>query len=375
MSSSIACSSFPALCVEPVNKKEIGGSLAGKKVDFAIAYSWAERARDITVIVLKILILPWGIIEGVRYLLGRVAMAMIYPAQSDLVKRYYTDFQAENTDQARLQVFQNLQAKQYAVKHLILEKRGVRYSALIAGHQDYLSNGNWALQAVGNGGTAEAYLKHYADIYKAKKQNVLIVNGPSVGRSQGTAVPSTIGDAQEVGICFLEEVIKAKSITIAGYSLGGAAVGQAILQHRFKKGIDYTVERNMTFDTLSNIVYSIVSRASQSSFLGYMAAGLIHFCGLQIDSVAASKKLQELNIQEIIIGATNYLSVRPTFSFRQEFISSTNTVSKTSELFRNDGVIPGEASLGNALVTQNITAHKSFIGLIGAVHSDEYQLV
>lgn len=172
-----------------------------------------------------------------------------------------------------------------------------------------------------------------------------------MGKSEGQATPRSMGDAQEVGISFIETTLKAKKIVIAGWFLGGASVGQAILQHRFKEDVKYLVVRQMSFDSVSNICGKVVGQISPR--LEWIVAKIVQFSGCEIDSVAASKKLQELNIQEVIVQAT-HKAVDPSHLVPEDF--------------KTDGVIINTASLGYALTQQGITDQKTFRCLPNAGH-------
>lgn len=342
MSSSVSCINFPALAISSqLNEEEIIGPLSSKKVDYSMPSTWQEKARAITLLVLKILILPWGLIEGVRYLLGRVAMMLLYPAQSALIKKIYSSFRAEYVDALRVKALQNLAKNGYAARHVVLEKAGVRYSGLLVAHSETINSGHWVLQAGGNTMLAEGSIEGLAHHYR----NVLIINGPSVGRSEGVALPAHMGDAQDVGLSFLEEVLKAKRIAFAGLSLGAAAQTKAIMQHTFKASCQYLMIRQMAFDTVSNVAYEFVKERKRSLFWGYLAAGIVHFCGLQIDSVEGSKRLRDLNIQEVVF----------------------QSCSDDTPSFQGDGIIAAPSTLGAALVARNISAE--IIPLINADHN------
>ncbi|HEV3270374.1 MAG TPA: hypothetical protein VGZ69_07005 [Candidatus Rhabdochlamydia sp.] len=130
-----------------------------------------------------------------------------------------------------------------------------------------------------------------------------MINGPCVGNSQGQATPKSMGDAQQVGISFLEKFVEAKNIVIAGRSLGGAAIGQAILQHEFKKDVNYLVVSQMSFDKASNICGKTISTLSPR--LGWFVEKLIQLVGCEMDAVAAAKKLQKLEIVQVVVQASN----------------------------------------------------------------------
>jgi len=261
--------------------------VAPAQIDFAVPgpqeTCW-KMAKKIVLLVLKIVIFPWGLYEGVKYLLGRIFMAIVYPAQFL--------YSVNELDAIRRRVapifYQNV-----VIRSVVLEKNGVRYSGLIFGRPENISNGKWAIQAVGNGTPIEHMMDdfEFLDFFMTSGYNFLLVNGPGVGRSEGPAAPDRIGDAQEVGISFLETALKAQKIVLAGHSLGGAAIGRAVLQHEFREDTDYLVIRTFTFDTLSHIAGRIA---------GCVGRGLVHWLGYEMDNVAASRKLQQLRIHEVV---------------------------------------------------------------------------
>lgn len=210
---------------------------------------------------------------------------------------------------------------------------------MVLGKKEGIENGKWIVQATGNCQPIE-YVVGCAELYSRIGFNALFINDPSVGRSGGHAIPQSLGEAQETGIRFLETALKAKQIAIAGFSLGGAMVGQAILQHRFRKDVDYLVIRQVTFDRTSNIAKKIMP------IFKSVAKHLVLWTGLEMDSIEASKKLQRLGIREVIIQAS------------KKAIDRTSVPNK--EDFETDGVIPARGSLGYRLVKEGVTYNKIF---------------
>jgi hypothetical protein len=129
-------------------------------------------------------------------------------------------------------------------------------------------------------------------------------------------------------------------------------MGQAILQHDFKKDVDYLVVRQMTFDTSSNICGKVIGRIFPS--LERRVAALVKWAGVEMDSVAASRKLQQLGITEVVVQASSR-EVKP------------GTIPAVTD-FKTDGPIIAEASLGYRLVKEGITDHKVFHCLPHADH-------
>lgn len=331
-------------CVHfPLETEIFAGPIpSNARVDFSTKpVTWQEKAIWITLLVLKIILLPWGLIEGIRFLIGRVAMMGFYPAQSTFLRnKFLPQLHPKRSDEWRQESFTYLQAHGFATRHVVLEQRGVRYSGVMAAHHGNMNNGKWMLYATGNAAFVESSLADVACHYRPSGFNILMVNGPSVGRSEGLAGPETLGDAQEVGISFLEEVINAQKIALVGLSLGGAAIAQAIVQHDFRGDIDYLVCRQMTFHSVSRVCGDYVKRFTKSSCLGAMAQGLIHFCGLEMNLTRASRKLVERGIHEIIMQATD-----------------------------DDGIVSKEASLAHQLRLEGVVANKLFIDIPDADHN------
>lgn len=343
----------------PSPQEEHSVSLRGRKVDFALPYDWKKQALRITLLVLKIIIIPWGLGEGLRYLVSRIVMSLVYPVQSSLAKKYRPEWQPSQVALAGQGALVELQRRGYEAKHVILEKQGIRYSGYEVAFSDSKNRDCWVLQAVGNSMTAENSLIGFVESYQGAGFNLLIVNGPSVGLSEGTATRETMGDAQEVALSYLEEVKRAKKIALSGFSLGSAALSEAILQHAFKKECHYAVIRQMTFSSLDLVVKDLVNKRMNSSWLGSAAAGLVSFSGLNMNNREASQKLQGLGIEEVVLQSTiSSLSNKPTVLLRPD-----------KALFVDDDVICGEASHGYYLAQQEMPKGITFIGLPRTSHN------
>ncbi len=275
-------------------------------------------------------IFPLLLYEAVRVLLQRLIMIFLYPAQSGCLKKMYKDLDPNELNKFRVQNGKEFEKLGYFLKEVTLERNGVRYDGLMIGKKDAIENGNWILQASGNRLPIEDSV-HCSQIYAQAGFNTLLINGPSVGRSEGHATPQSMGEAQETGLQFLETTIKAQKIALAGYSLGGAMMGQAIIQHEFQKDVKYLVIQQATFDRTSNIV-----KQKMPPILNKLAEQLIHWTGLEMDNVEASRKLADLGINEVIIQASDQVP------------QDEAKISKNN--FKTDGVIPAQGSLGYSLV-------------------------
>jgi hypothetical protein len=318
-------------------------------IDFSIskpAAGWDELAKKIAMIVLKVILFPWGIYELTKYFVQRIAMIPLYPAQSNLVKNHIApELSVERLNKERAATAKYLRQNGYIVRHVALEKDGTVYSGLLIGHKTTIHNGNWALQATGNAEPIEYSAENFAKAYCRLNFNTLLINGPGAGQSKGEANPKTMGEAQEIGMSFLETALKAKKMILGGRSLGGAALGRGVMQHDFKTDVSYLVVRQMTFDSVSNITKKLLSDRI-APWIGRLAKNLIKWSGCEMDSVEVSRHLQKLGIKEIIVQSTT------------RHVEAGEIPVK--ENFRSDGVIPGKASLGYRLIKEKITENKVF---------------
>lgn len=176
------------------------------------------------------------------------------------------------------------------VNPITLSKNGVNYEGfLVASDIKNLTNGDWVQVAGGNGSVAEESLNLLPGAFNGK--NILFINGPGVGRSSGVPTSYNMGAAQEAGLQFLEDVVKAKKILLYGLSLGGGAQAKAISMHTFKKDVGYMVWSDRTFDKLSNAASAMVTCLAKPAFF---------ILGIELDGVKGAKKLQELNIPHLV---------------------------------------------------------------------------
>lgn len=320
------------------------------KADFVVIDE-VSNLKTASSIALKVSLLPRTIHDAIKWVVQRGIMSKLYPAQNSLKKLIISKFQNGHLDEARAKVALEMKANNYVVRHINLQKNNVQYSAMLIGHQNTIENGQWVLQATGNDWPIEKVASKFAEKYYEVGYNLLMVNGPGVGRSEGAATPKSIGDAQEVGIRFLEEMIDAKKIIIAGYSLGGAAVGMAILEHNFAPNLDkrkYLVIRQMTFDRTSNIFRNYAHILYPK--LKPIVKQLVIWADCEMDSVAASKKLEEISIPECIIQAGNEQS------------------------FSHDGMIPLRSTLGYRLIKEKISGKtKTFHRIPNANHAFPFE--
>jgi hypothetical protein len=277
------------------NPKDFSLHITARAVDFSIQTTVKNKKFFITIkkiisFLISIILFPLDLFrKASRYVAQRIFMSCIYPAQSYLF--FKSRIKSLNLQLASLNSAQNLWAQHFVFRQVTLERDSIRYSGLLVGHISTLNNRKWALQAVGNCTLIEDVVCTYARYYFNNQCNLLLINGPSVGASQGQATPLTMGQAQEIGIYFLEQAIQARSIFLVGHSLGAASIAQAILQHTFKQDINYTVISQNSFDQISHVAAEIIGWSTCSKKI---ISELVKWSGCEIDLLEASKKFLKL---------------------------------------------------------------------------------
>jgi hypothetical protein len=305
---------------------EFGPSLPDFSID---QRTWCKTCQKIALLVLKIALFPWFLFEVVRWVTQRLLMASLYPAQSSYVKCFKkTAHRTANLDLCRLQIPEQLAGGHPIIRHVRLEKDGISFSGLLLSTAATIQNGKWILQATGSHEPIER-AAHLLEAYQTVGFNLLMVNGPGVGRSEGMANAETLGDPQEMGITFLETAINANRVVIAGFSLGGAAIGRAIEEHEFKVDEkNYLVIRQMSFDKVSNVGRKMFRK--KGSCLTHFSRFLTWLGKIEIDNLTSSKRLLELNIPEEIIQSGD------------------------ADTFTDDGIVMEKATLGRRLKKEGI---------------------
>jgi len=283
--------------------------------------------------------------------LASLLMIPLYPAQSRLAQSFISKYKVSHLDKIKNIDRQEMERQgTHFHREVVLEKNGIRYRGYMMGRKENINNGKWVLQAMGRNCPVERAIRKCRNLYSEAGFNVLMINGPSIGRSEGSATPRALGEAQEAGLRFLETALNAKQIAIAGHSIGGAVIGQAILQHEFKKQLEYLVIRQCTF--------SQVSQAAHRFFPYFRTPvqSLIKSAEIDMDNIEASKKLAELGIKEVIIQAGER--------------EGAEEKSPALGDFGSDGIIAAEASLGYNLVKEKILRNKKFRLLPHLDHRD-----
>jgi hypothetical protein len=289
-----------------------------------------------------------------RHVVQRFIMIFLYPAQSNFLKKFFKQLNPKQLNKVRPRL-QNVMNNMW-IREITIERNGVRYDGLLIGSPKTLQNGRWILQATGNGCPIEMMADLFGQEYLSADFNVLMINGPSVGRSGGRADVRTIGEAQEAGLRFLETTVNAEQIGIAGHSLGASAIGEAILLHNFRDDISYLVIRQYAFDKTSNVVKKIMGLPILKQFSKY----LVLKADLEMDNILSSRKLEELGIPEVIIQAVDPKKADPKSPL-------------TTKAFISDGIIPAKASLGYRLMKEKVLQNKHFIGVRNGNHNgDEF---
>jgi hypothetical protein len=194
----------------------------------------------------------------------------------------------------------NLREQGYIINKITLHKSGVAYSGAVCTHEQTINNGAWAIHALGVRSTWEQQLEPLCRRNHALGLNTLLVNGPSIGNSDGYPTRYQMGACYEAGLQYLERVVNASRILMYGYSFGGATLAEGIINHDFSRGqrlrVKYMFVSDRTFDNLQHIASKTVCRLLYPLFVAL---------GVQLDGVAAARKLANLGIRHVIIQGQN----------------------------------------------------------------------
>jgi len=289
---------------------------------------------------------PLAIME---YATQRSLMFHVYPAQTASGKRKFG--QAKAIESA-LRASGQMAAidPHYRLQEVKLTKNGVSLSGWIIYDPAAKNSGKWILQASGNCSAVEQLIPAIGKKYIDAGFNTLLVNNPGVGKSDGISTPQTIGETQQLALSYLEDTIGANKIVLAGHSLGGAAIGQAILQHPFNKPhIQYLVVQQMTFAKLSRLAGKLYP------FFKHITAPLFWLAGIEMDTLAASRKLETLGITEHVLNKRAQLETGPC-------------------LYAHDKVIPEDETLAHYLHCHRLSFRKFINHPVDFDHSEKEYL-
>jgi len=292
----------------------------------------ADKGKALALLVLKTLILPWGICACLKHLVQRTIMIAVHPGQNWI--RLLSSKERENTrtNEKYLRFLQTHRSD--AIKPIVLKKNGVEYSGWM-----FLPAGapkeNWIVHAVENYETAEGFMRYILQTGKHihEKFNLLVMNPPGVGHSQGTSTPETLGEVQELALTFVENHMGATRIAMIGRSLGGASMNLGIAQHEFQDHVAYVSIPQMTFGSLAHLSQELMR--TMAPRLTNIASPLLCLIGLEMDAIAGSQKLAARNIPEYVIN------------------------SRDAQQYFPDGVIPANAALGARLEELGIMKNKT----------------
>lgn len=241
-------------------------------------------------------------------------------------------------DKENIQI-ENLKRRNFIVQKRTLYKSGIEYEALLVG--DPQKTKKWTLQALGNMMAVEDNIENFAcENYSKGSSCTMFVKPSSEGLRGAYPTRFQLGAGLEAGMQLLEKQFNPTHILLDGFSIGGGTLSEAILNHDFKtgkeNGIQYLAISRVTFDSLANMAGKITCIAKLLCFL----------CGMDLDGVAAARKLSKEGIEQIVIQH------------------------KSPYEGDSDGVIPDDASLAQALHEEGL--NKTFLESSSISHSYQY---
>ena len=338
--------------------------------DISVKTVMTKRAKliNISKTLGKLILFPWGLYCVSKYVVLQIVMIPLYPLHSRIIQyaiKFFggPSFTSHGLGEVRRQLSIHV-SDDIILRRVVLEKDNRRYSGLMLSNSKTIDNGQWVIQATGNLEPIETSAEAMYNIYRREKFNLLMINGPCAGGGTGYASPECLGEAQELGLQLLEKGVRAKTIVMAGRSLGAAAMGQAILAHDFTEGVNYYCASMMTFDRVSNIAYKMFKR-SMGRLIGKLVCVICKWSGAEMDTVAASRKLSRLNIPEIIIQHTDDVVRR---EGQRYFGQTLYSPIERNEIQGQDGVIPRTASHAYRIRKMNNLMNKHYVLLPGEGH-------
>lgn len=228
----------------------------------------------------------------VRKIASTIIGYAVYPAAFSFV---YANRLAETEQQQ----FNKLHKQGYVTQKITLHKSGTAYNATLIGHKDAIANRKWTIYALGNGMAMENYVEDLS----SKEANILLINGPSVGRSKGYPTRYQMGAGFEAGLQLLEKEVKASHIAFHGLSLGGGMISEAIQIHEFDSNVNYLGIFDRTFSYLSALAAELAGFFVHP-FLTFCTTPLFYLSGAELDTVSGAEKLKKLKIKHLIIQHT-----------------------------------------------------------------------
>lgn len=269
------------------------------------------------------------------------------------------EFVRRRLDSCRLDFARQLLTKNFTVLRVALQDpQGVTYDGILAGRAMNIAAGRFVVRF---GGSLEAYEATFAAealLHDEALFATIQINGPGTGRSQGVPTVRGLQEAARMSLLFAEALSRQYrsfrhgcrgKIMLKGFDLGGGALAQAITQHLFKtEENDYEVMFINTFGRLSNLPGHYISQFVGNALLKRavkiicsLAGPLFRALGIELDVVAASERLTELNIPQVIVQACHKVDGKI--------------------LPLDDGIIGGEASLVAELQRRDLLKGKTVV--------------
>ncbi len=343
-------SSPPCDSYKPVEYKDSLGI-----PDFVIEPSLVSRVKKVTILALKILIFPWGLMSLFRNWLENIALSKFLYPKAFSEKEY--EIRKGNTKRKSLPL-------DWKIRPICLESDGVKYSGYTL--QNYPASKQWIVYCPGNATIVENtfYLFKY---FHKHGYNLLVVNGPGAGRSESTPTMDRMVDAQLTALHYARSMLRARTIVPVGTSLGAALMGRAtrlfVEEYPESHNIPFII-RSMTFSSTATIASVLATRFFEaiseheetSRFQKFLAhilnnritkhliSCIVRLAKVQIDLVEDSEFFSQKGIQERIIQAGEQIGDKPHLT-----------------AVGHDRVILAQASLAFSLLSRyKLLPHKKF---------------
>ncbi|MBN4067475.1 hypothetical protein JYU14_05265, partial [Simkania negevensis] len=316
------------------------------------AYTWNTESKiwRIAKVVFAIIIFP----VGLYWLLHSLAGKLIIPASSfcarsekaldqDRAKAFYSKI--PTLPELSRGPYTPPIESEWKIKRICVEVDGYQIDAAIIGRESTFGNKRWVLASNGNAEFYEDKLNNYSfkQFLTDLNGNAIVFNYPGTGASSGMPNRSAMAKAYRTMLRFLEDKdngLGAEEIISYSQSIGGGVEGDALLSHKLQEEIKYVFIKSRTFSDLSTTVSHMLYKP-----LGW----LTRLLGWNMGSVESSKQLKAPEIVLQTVEGGRYIDLSE----------------KNKDKLVHDGVIPAEATLALALLSQKdqFASNKLLIGI------------
>jgi hypothetical protein len=408
-------SNFPSLSSSRLQLKCAEGLPADVIYPTCKEETW-QRCQRYALILLKVIIFPWGIYEISCFVLQRLLMIPLYPVQSNFLslflpiyrKSHFEDLReashsiaststSSNVDPSNLRTRRMSRQFSYAqgnkkkmtedtiCRHMIFQSpSGYRLSGFWYANPETFQKKEVVIYAPPNGNPMELTSPYIANQSQEVRKMYLSVNSPGVAASEGRAHPKTMRESPEVAYAFAK-LMGFKKITFIGHSMGCVSLAEMFnkmisSQQGPDDDMEITVIWEVGFSSISEVVRGFI-HDHFSSYLSWLGPFLIRRAGLQSSVFEAVEQIDQLNKtrknkihQHFVQGGIGECTVggmEPTVQVLEKNEAADMTLSQreqqsitkavpVKDLLCSDGLVAKTATLAWNVLKKGLDPHHTF---------------